>query len=253
MFYIYIIENKINGNIYVGKTKNLKNRKWAHFNKTVNMHLKHAMIKYGQNNFEFIPIQAYHTEFECFEAEKFWISELKKYDINLYNMTEGGEGVTGLIVSEENKKKMSERTKGNNHNLGRKLPEDQKNKISKALKGKKKSPEHLANLSIAMKGRQFTENMRNALRNAVKGKKQTPEHIEKCRLTRIGKKRSAEVCQKISAGLTGKKLSPEHILNLSESHKGHVHTQEQKDKIGAFTRGRTWKIIGGKRVWCDKK
>jgi hypothetical protein len=73
---------------------------------------------------------------EACEREKFWINFYGK-KINglgkLVNMTDGGEGSLGRILSEETKKKISE------SNKGKKLNEETKKKISESNKGKAKN------------------------------------------------------------------------------------------------------------------
>lgn len=78
----------------------------------------------------------------------------------LVNMTDGGEGSCGLIISEENKLKMSafaknrrwskeERLKLSKAHIGYKHTDEQKQKISKALKGIKRSEETRNKMSKA--------------------------------------------------------------------------------------------------------
>ena len=74
------------------------------------------------------------------------------------------------------------------------LYEQVKIEISAALKGRKFSPEHIANLSAAKKGR-----------------KMSPEFCAKMSVVHKGKKISPETCAKISAALKGIKKSPETI------------------------------------------
>lgn len=55
---IYIIRNLANDKVYIGKSKNIKQRKNTHFsalklNKHNNQHLQNSYNKYGKNNFEF--------------------------------------------------------------------------------------------------------------------------------------------------------------------------------------------------------
>lgn len=78
----------------------------------------------------------------------------------LVNMTDGGEGQKGRIVSEEWRKNQSDAMKGRpgikgdlNVNYGKPLPDHVLQKISNSLKGRKFSEEHLKNMSIARKGK----------------------------------------------------------------------------------------------------
>lgn len=87
--YIYKIENKVNGKIYIGKTqKSIEERfnkhKYNHINGQT--HLYRAMRKHSIDQFDITLIE------ECLddlnEREKHWINILRPE----YNMTPGGEG-----------------------------------------------------------------------------------------------------------------------------------------------------------------
>lgn len=52
----------------------------------------------------------------------------------LTNLTDGGQGANGMIVSEENKKKASDRMKGKQYALGKPRSEETKRKISETMK-----------------------------------------------------------------------------------------------------------------------
>jgi group I intron endonuclease len=109
---VYMIVNKINNKMYIGKTCNPHKRwsahrwQWTH-QKYPHFPLYKAMKKYGISNFEFEILEQFSTEINAFEAEICWISYLKSCGIILYNCTNGGEGVSGLQHSYESKIKMS--------------------------------------------------------------------------------------------------------------------------------------------------
>jgi len=173
-YYIYIILNKINNKIYVGKTKNPKERWQKHLSSArtgIGYFLIHrALNKYGINNFDFTIIEEVNTEEDAFIREIFWIAHYKsniiKYgDTFGYNLTDGGEGASGHLHSAESKQKMSE-----------------------ASFGKPKSKEH-----------------KNALAAAHLGKILTNEHKENIGLAGLGKKRSEESKQNYSKSKLGSK------------------------------------------------
>lgn len=58
--------------------------------------------------------------------------------------------------------------------------------------------------------------------------------------------------QKISEALTGKVVSDETRQKLSKIHK-ELMTEEKRVACGNFNRGKTWKLIDGKRVWMEKE
>ena len=95
------------------------------------------------------------------EKEKEFILLYGRKDLKLgtlVNMTNGGEGTFGLIVSEESRIKISESERGiNNHFYGKNLSKEHRDKISKAHKGVKKSPEAIINMSKSRIGKRTGE------------------------------------------------------------------------------------------------
>lgn len=141
----YIITNKINSKVYIGKTNNLIERYRNHINSSFNkkaigysFYLHRAIRKYNRNNFIIEAIEYYSSEVEAFGGEIFWIAEMRKYlgKNNVYNTTDGGEGLSGYKFSEKIKQKMSIAKSGeNNYNYGKHLSEEIKQKISNANSG----------------------------------------------------------------------------------------------------------------------
>ncbi len=141
---IYKATNKINQKVYIGKSiYNLSTRKSQHkydsLNKRTNHYFCNALRKHGIDNFKWETIDTAKTEKELNLLEQLYIEEyrLKGKD---YNLTDGGEGVSGLKVSKETKRKLSESHKGH------KPTEETLKKMSKAqknvgLKGKERGLE----------------------------------------------------------------------------------------------------------------
>jgi len=123
-FYIYIHFRKDNLQpFYVGKGKG----KRFLSNRSRNIYWKRIVNKYGyfpqimENNL---------TEEQAFEREKFYIQILGRE--NLCNMTDGGDGSTGCIPSQETRKKMSENRKGEKNGFfGKKHTDEVMKKMSK--------------------------------------------------------------------------------------------------------------------------
>lgn len=137
MFYLYKIENTINGKLYIGKTIRPIQRKSRHFNAPDNIHLKNAIKKYGKQSFNFDIFECYASEDECYQAEKYWVDYLKSQNVELYNLVDGGKGgCFGLKLSQEHKSKISK------SNMGRIVSEDTRKKISEATKNRKPSYGH---------------------------------------------------------------------------------------------------------------
>jgi len=121
MFFIYLLQNKINNKIYVGLTKNLRNRIYQHRSraKTHNYYIYNAINKYGEENFQVIELESFVNFSDVVEAEKFWIQFFRSWDKNFgYNLTLGGEGTFGKKLSKQHKKKISKSLLGNNNAKG---------------------------------------------------------------------------------------------------------------------------------------
>jgi hypothetical protein len=86
----------------------------------------------------------------------------------LVNLTDGGDGGCGTIVSIETRKKISEKSKTQKANLGKKLSEEWKRNLSISGKGRKFSEEHKRKIGEANKRRVFTEEMQSNYSNAQK-------------------------------------------------------------------------------------
>jgi group I intron endonuclease len=133
IYSIYKFVNKINGKVYIGSTNNFERRCKRHLNdsKTLNRPLYKAIRKYGWDNFVKEIIYQSKDYQHCIKnMENSFIKEYNSYigfeNSNGYNLTLGGEGFFGL-----------KRTKQHKQN------------ISKAHKGKKKTPEHIKKLNDA--------------------------------------------------------------------------------------------------------
>jgi len=141
--YIYIIENNINGKVYIGQTiqKNPYGRWRNHISESKKENSKPCIVdraikKYGENNFTFTIIEYYSTQEELNQAEIYWIAYIRKTlgIKKVYNLKDGG--AIGIIAPET-------RLKISIANMGRISPfkgahhsEENKNKMSKIMTGK---------------------------------------------------------------------------------------------------------------------
>lgn len=135
MGYIYQVKNKINCKIYIGQTirKNINDR-WNQHKRckkdTVGNLLYNAYMKYGIQNFEYKLICICFDE-DCNKLEIEYIQKYNTLYPNGYNLQVGGGNHK---LSEEIKNKIKQKKIGIvNHNKGKKMSEQQKNKLSKSL------------------------------------------------------------------------------------------------------------------------
>ena len=203
--YIYRIDFP-NDKVYIGLTTSLQKRKQGHKYKATSgntRYLYNALRKYNMvDTFELIVIDTADTEEELCEKEIGYIlmynSFYKEYG---YNMTYGGEGASGCIITEEQREKSSEAHKKyyeNNPEAGKEHSEALKTyyretpgareKNSEALKKYyRETPEARKQISEAVKkcheeNPQLRKKMSQAKKNYFL---ETPGAIEKNREARI--------------------------------------------------------------------
>ncbi len=184
---IYAIRNFVNSKSYIGSGISLVNRKRDHFlrlnkNKHPNKHLQLSYNKHGKENFQFLELE-YCEPCKLLEKEAWWIK----------------------LADSANKEKGYNKRIIPNSNLGMKLSEETKRKISEAGKGKKHDLLSILKMSLAKKGKKNSEEHRRKVSEALMGKK----HSEERKLTHVGKrgwKAPDEVKLKMSIALKGRKI-----------------------------------------------
>lgn len=241
MAYIYVLKNKVNNKCYIGQTvQNIEKRFKKHRSKNSKCPLIYnAIKKYGWINFEKYIFQMPERELDYFETSL--ISKLCTIAPDGYNLDSGGHKHKHL--SEILKKKISDSHKGlqagENHPMyGRHHTEESLKKISACQIGKKLSEETKNKISNSNKGKTLTHGQRKEISERQIGKKLSEETKNKISLAHKGKK----------SPLKGIKLSIEHINKLSEAHKGKKQTQETKDKRSLSFKGE--KNHQSKKVIC---
>lgn len=234
---IYSITNTLNGNVYIGQSVNLKNRKNKHFllmknGKGTSPHLQAAYNKYGCEAFTFMPI-LYCEPFELTRYEQALVDNRKP----AYNMQlECVDSARGIKRSEEFKRKSSEAKKGNTYFLGHKHTEEACAKMSESQKGNtnafgcKRSDEAKRKVGAAQKGNT------NCL-----GRTLTEEHKRKVSeglkiYFKVHGPLSQETVQKIVAKNTGQKRSPEVCAKMSEAQKRYQTQRRMRENAASQER-----------------
>jgi hypothetical protein len=159
------------------------------------------------------------TEQEAFRHEVYMIAVFGRKDLGtgiLHNRTDGGDGGSGAIRSDETRRKISEASKGKT------FSEETKRKLSEANRGKTFSEEHKRKLSEVRKGKiswnkgkTLSEEHKRKVSGANKGKSKPPfseEHKRKLSVVNkgdknpnYGKTTPEETKRKISEANKGKK------------------------------------------------
>jgi hypothetical protein len=191
-FYTYIHTKKDTGEIfYVGKGQN--NRAFHKYDRS--KYWQNTVKKHG---YEVSILAHWENEVDAYEHEKLLILCFKDMNINLVNLTNGGDGVVGYIATDEVKEKMSDTWK-QKYKFGYENPkgmigklhseetiakmkathakrdcsmsEETRKKLSISsmgkpptfgMKGKKHSDQTKVKLSLVAKGRPWTEARRLA-------------------------------------------------------------------------------------------
>jgi predicted GIY-YIG superfamily endonuclease len=215
---LYIVTNACNGKQYVGLTKNLDRRLKEHMSGNGGAPAFHAAIKkYGADKFVFSHIcDAFNFEAAC-DLERMLIQQHNTKAPFGYNLTDGGEGVAGRPMTDEDKQIRKIASSA----YVAALTQDERSK-KYGTKGKKPTAVTLEKRSISMKGKNL-------------GKKVSEEVRAKMSAVHKARPRSPlskETKEKIRQSLLGRKM-PESEKSKHSSFLGRKHTEETKAKIRA--------------------
>jgi len=151
-----------------------------------------------------ILVEEFSSEQDAFVAEIFLIAYYGRRDLGtgcLRNLTDGGEGISGHIMLESSRRKMS---------LGR--------------RGRTKSESHRKLIGLAHKGRVFSEEtisrMSTAQKSRTSGRVRSETDKKRMHDRLMGHVTSEETKRKISNTLKGRKTTPEQRRRQSEAQTG---------------------------------
>ena len=218
---VYLARNTVNGKGYVGQTvKALKARMREHRHEANARRSKScfyaAVRKYGFELFTWQALKACGSREDLAAAEQVYISTMKTKVPNGYNLTDGGGGTSGYVMSTEQKRKISEAQMGNTHCKGVFPSVETRRKISEAGMGRVCSVETRLKLGEASKGNTHCKGKVCSVETRRKLSEANKGHVSWTK----GKVLSAEHKQKLSKAGMG-----------NTHRKGKVHSAETKQKI----------------------
>jgi len=161
IYYIYSYLRENHSPYYIGKGK--EGRAFTKGYKEVRPPQDKSKVKILKANL---------TEEEAFALERLYILMFGRKDLGtgiLRNKTDGGDGASGAIRSDETREKLRQA------NLGKQRPQWVYDKIAASNRGKKLSDETKAKMSAVRKGRTCTEEHKRKVSEAKKGFKHTEE------------------------------------------------------------------------------
>lgn len=235
-FYIYMYLDQENVPFYIGKGSGSRYLVIHHLNgDSRNQFLKNKILKIGIENITIHKLHKNITEQESFYWEKYWIKYIGRRNTKegtLCNLTDGGEGASGKLVSEETRAKISKIHKG------KKIPLEVVEQQANSLK------EYFKTHDNAFKGKSHTEKTRQKQSESANKRweregEMPQETKDKLSVAGKGKpawnkghKLSEKEIQKIKNGMTD-----EVKQGLREQALGRKHTSETCQKISESLKG----------------
>jgi group I intron endonuclease len=221
---IYKITSPSN-KVYIGQSLDIERRWKDHIHENRCKHknkLYHSFKKYGVSNHKFEIVHELPSDVEqsvLDTYEQLYMDLHRNVGMELLNLREAGSKGR---PSEESKMKMSLAKKGKpawNKGLTGIYTEEQRNKISESLTGRKQSAEMIAKRVVKLKGRVFSDDHKRKISEANKGRRNSPESIAITAQKNKGRKVSDETKIKISAFFKGKPLTEEHKRKIGEANR----------------------------------
>jgi group I intron endonuclease len=237
VFKAYRITNRLNGRAYIGITRRSLRKRW-------NSHvswakcgrrgvLADAMREHGAATFVLEHLASARTWKDLCAVEAALICQERTmiWDGG-YNVTEGGEGMNGYIMSESHREAIRARVSG--------VPKsaEHRAKIALAKTGSKASAETKAKMSLARRGKAHSPEWVRQQALTTTGRPKSLEHRAKLSIAKTGQKASAETRAKLSALKKGRKLNltPEQRAARSAAHTGLRRSVETRAKLSSIRR-----------------
>lgn len=226
--YIYKIINKTNGNWYIGK-HNGADPNYAGSGKI----LKHAYKKYGKDNFEKIILENCNTESELNLRERYWIDVTNAVnDPMSYNLVKGGTGGDRSSFIPYDTINYSNHTMKGTIKWFKNLTDDQKKEFHRKQAEKRSKGWYVSRVDNPIEV--YVQNI---------SKWCEEYNVDKSMPTSLNNPKS-KLFQKQTKGWRIRRADMP-ILPPYENLRGKVI-------ISNGCKNKTWKLVNGKRQWCDK-
>lgn len=125
VMYVYLITNKISGNVYIGITRASLNKRWkSHVRSAIVENAKSklydAMRSYGVENFSIAVLEEVDSEEEMLSKEKYYIAYYRNLHGSTYNILDGGKSYFPIVDKKDWKNKLKKARVGRKPALGMK-------------------------------------------------------------------------------------------------------------------------------------
>jgi len=186
-----------NGKSYVGITRQSAHARFSeHLSSARNrpeFAIHHAINKHGLPEVKTLAVGGWDY---LKEAEKKAIKVFNTKAPDGYNLTDGGEGVTGNVMSDESKAILSA------FNTGKVMTQRAKDKIAVAVTSRMAQPGVREQIAKKLTGKIVSEETKAKLSAAAKRRYEDAEERKKLSDRMRGREVSAETCEKLSRSLT---------------------------------------------------
>jgi len=226
--YIYKIINRINGRWYIGKTNGC-DPNYMGSGKL----LKQAYTKYGQENFEKIILEHCLTEQELNQREKHWIQESGALTDPLsYNLAEGGSGGDLSNFIDYTKRIVPSSATNNAHQWYQSLSKQEQKDWHSKQAAKRTKGWYVSRVDDPTEI--YVQNI---------SKWCEENNVDKSMPTNLNNPKS-RLFQKQTKGW--------RIRRSDMSELPPYHNNRNVGRPNVACRGKSWKLVDGKRVWYDK-
>lgn len=189
---IYVVTNTVNGKQYVGQTTKSLEKRWSGHTSGSAGHCRalwNAIRKYGKESFTLAAIDVGSSKIELDQAEMMWVEKLNTVAPNGYNLTAGGGSVGKQSHETIEKRRQSL--------MGHSTPQETRDKIRDAQKGRPLATAHREALRVPKKNRtkEGIEARKESIRNAYAN--MTQERKSQFGQHRVGTKHSEATLAKM--------------------------------------------------------